>query len=162
MITLIWENEQDKIEISENLIETLKTCMEETLIYEDFEENVEISLTFTDNENIHAVNRETRGIDRPTDVLSFPLLETEDNGTLVIYDEDFVDGVLPLGDILLSVEKAKEQAEEFGHTFLREVAFLTVHSMLHLLGYDHERGEKEEKEMFLKQEEILTRLNITR
>lgn len=162
MITLIWENEQEKIEISDSLIETLKTCMEETLRYEDFEENVEISLTFTDNEGIHEVNRETRGIDRPTDVLSFPLLETEEDGTLVIYDEDFVDGVLPLGDILLSVEKAAQQAEEFGHTFLREVAFLTVHSMLHLLGYDHERGEKEEKEMFFKQEEILNRLNITR
>ena len=162
MITLIWENEQEKIEISESLIETLKTCMEETLHYEGFDENVEISLTFTDNAGIHEVNRETRGIDRPTDVLSFPLLETEEDGTLIIYDEDFVDGVLPLGDILLSVEKATQQAEEFGHTFLREVAFLTVHSMLHLLGYDHERGEEEEKEMFLKQEEILQRLNITR
>lgn len=162
MITLIWENEQDKVEISDSLIETLKNCMEKTLEYEAFDENVEISLTFTDNEGIHELNKETRGIDRPTDVLSFPLLETEEDGTLVIYDEDFVDGVLPLGDILLSAEKAAQQAEEFGHTFLREMAFLTVHSMLHLLGYDHERGEQEEKEMFLKQEEILRALNITR
>lgn len=162
MITLIWENEQSKIDISASLVETLKACMEEILNYEDFTENVEISLTFTDNEGIHEVNKETRGFDRPTDVLSFPLIETEEDGTLVIYDEDFVDGVLPLGDILLSVEKAAQQAEEFGHTFLREMAFLTVHSMLHLLGYDHERGEKEEKEMFLKQEEILRALNITR
>ncbi len=162
MITLIWENEQEKIEISEELVDTLKTCMEETLRHEEFTDNVEISLTFTDNEGIREVNKETRGIDRPTDVLSFPLLETEEDGTLVIYDEDFVGDVLPLGDILLSVEKATQQADEFGHTFLREVAFLTVHSMLHLLGYDHERGEKEEKEMFEKQEEILELLNIKR
>ncbi len=162
MVSLIWENEQTKIEITDTLIKTLTACMEKTLEYENFSEPVEVSLTFTDNEKIHEINYETRGIDRPTDVLSFPLLETEEDGTLVIYDEDITDGILPLGDIVISAEKAVAQAEEFGHSNLREFAFLAVHSMLHLLGYDHERGEAEEKEMFQKQEEVLSALDITR
>ncbi len=162
MVSLIWENEQTKIEITDTLIDTLTACMEKTLEYENFSEPVEVSLTFTDNEKIHKINYETRGIDRPTDVLSFPLLETEEDGTLIIYDEDITDGILPLGDIVISAEKAVAQAEEFGHSILREFAFLAVHSMLHLLGYDHERGEAEEKEMFQKQENILLALDITR
>ncbi len=162
MVKLIWENEQDKIEISESLIETLTACMEKTLEYEEFPDDVEISLTITDNEGIHEQNLAIRGIDRPTDVLSFPLLECEEDGTLVIYEEDVADGVVPLGDIMISAEKAVSQAAEFGHSDTREFAFLTVHSMLHLLGYDHERGEDAEKEMFAKQEEILSLLGITR
>lgn len=162
MIRLEWENEQESIEITDALIETLKKCMEETLAYEEFEDDALVSLTITDNEGIHAQNRESRGIDRPTDVLSFPLLECEEDGTLVIYDTDVVDGAVALGDIMISAEKAAEQAKEFGHSSEREFAFLTVHSMLHLLGYDHEKGEAEEREMFHKQEEILTRLGITR
>ena len=162
MIQLLWENEQSQIKITDDLIDTLTRCMEKTLEYEAFPENAQISLTFTDNEGIHECNFETRGIDRPTDVLSFPLLECEEDGTLVLYDEDFADGFVVLGDILISTEKAMQQAEAFGHSLLRELSFLTVHSMLHLLGYDHERGEKEEKEMIQKQEEILTALGITR
>lgn len=162
MVKLIWENEQDKIEISESLIETLTACMEKTLEYEEFPDDVEISLTITDNEGIHEQNLAIRGIDRPTDVLSFPLLECEEDGTLVIYEEDVVDGAVSLGDIMISAEKAVSQAAEFGHSDTREFAFLTVHSMLHLLGYDHEKGEAEEKEMFAKQEEILSLLGITR
>ncbi|MBQ4088240.1 MAG: rRNA maturation RNase YbeY [Clostridia bacterium] len=162
MVNLFWENEQDKVEISDKLIETLKICMEKTLEYESFEDDVEISLTVTDNEGIHEQNLAIRGIDRPTDVLSFPLLECEEDGTLIIYEEDIVDGAIPLGDIMISAEKAVSQAKEFGHSEQREFAFLTVHSMLHLLGYDHEKGEAEEKEMFEKQEEILSLLGITR
>ncbi len=162
MVKLFWENEQEHIEISEELMEMLKSCMEKTLEYEDFDDDVEISLTITDNEGIHKQNLAVRGIDRPTDVLSFPLLDCEEDGTLVIYEEDMVDGIIPLGDIMISAEKAVSQAEEFGHSKEREFAFLTVHSMLHLLGYDHERGEAEEKEMFQKQEEILSLLGITR
>lgn len=162
MVNLFWENEQDKVEISDKLIETLKNCMEKTLEYESFEDDVEISLTITDNKGIHEQNLAVRGIDRPTDVLSFPLLECEEDGTLIIYEEDIVDGAIPLGDIMISAEKAVSQAKEFGHSEQREFAFLTVHSMLHLLGYDHERGEAEEKEMFEKQEEILSLLGITR
>ena len=162
MVKLFWENEQEHIEISEELMEMLKSCMEKTLEYEDFDDDVEISLTITDNEGIHKQNLAVRGIDRPTDVLSFPLLDCEEDGTLVIYEEDMVDGIIPLGDIMISAEKAVSQAKEFGHSKEREFAFLTVHSMLHLLGYDHERGEAEEKEMFQKQEEILSLLGITR
>ena len=162
MVKLIWENEQNTIEISEKLIAFLKSCMEKTLEYESFEDDVEISLTITDNEGIHEQNLAIRGIDRPTDVLSFPLLECEEDGTLIIYEEDIIDGAVPLGDIMISAEKAVSQSEEFGHSAQREFAFLTVHSMLHLLGYDHERGEAEEKEMFAKQEEILSLLGITR
>ena len=162
MVKLIWENEQDNTDVSEELIEMLKSCMEKTLEYEEFDDDVEISLTITDNKGIHEQNLAIRGIDRPTDVLSFPLLECEEDGTLVIYEEDIIDGFIPLGDIMISAEKAISQAEEFGHSKEREFAFLTVHSMLHLLGYDHERGKAEEKEMFGKQEEILSLLGITR
>ncbi len=162
MIRLEWENDQSAIEISDEIIETLHKAIEKTLEYESFLDPCEISLTFTDNNGIHEQNLLSRGIDRPTDVLSFPLLECEEDGTLVIYDEDYTDGFVALGDILISAERAKEQAEEYGHTFLREVAFLTVHSMLHLLGYDHEKGIEEEKEMFQKQDEILNFLGIVR
>ncbi len=161
MVRLIWDNEQSEIEITDELIETLKKCIEETLKEEEFPFDAEVSLTFTDNKNIHEQNLISRNIDRPTDVLSFPLLECDEEG-LIVYDEDFLDGAVVLGDILISAEKAKSQAEEYGHSLIREFSFLTVHSMLHLLGLDHEKGEKEEKEMFHKQEEILKRLNITR
>lgn len=161
MVRLIWDNEQSEIEITDELIETLKKCIEETLKEEEFPFDAEVSLTFTNNKNIHEQNLISRNIDRPTDVLSFPLLECDEEG-LIVYDEDFLDGAVVLGDILISAEKAKSQAEKYGHSLIREFSFLTVHSMLHLLGLDHEKGEKEEKEMFYKQEEILACLNITR
>ena len=162
MVDLIWSNEQEHLPIDDTLIETLTACMEHTLKTEDFADDVEISLTFTNNEGIHEYNLSARGIDRPTDVLSFPLLECEADGTLILYDENIIDGKILLGDIVISTEKAMEQAEEYGHSLLRELCFLTVHSMLHLLGYDHERGEAEEAEMFEKQERILQDLRITR
>ena len=90
------------------------------------------------------MNRESRGVDRPTDVLSFP-----------VFDEDFGVGLSVLGDIVISYETAVRQANEYGHAVEREIAFLTVHSMLHLLGYDHETSPEDEKEMFARQEEIL-------
>ena len=90
-------------------------------------------------------------MDKPTDVLSFPLLDFEGD-----CEEPPIDELISnLGDIVISLERAKEQAEEFGHSFAREVAFLTVHSMLHLLGYDHEKGEEEDKEMRARQSEIM-------
>ncbi|MBQ4515299.1 MAG: rRNA maturation RNase YbeY, partial [Clostridia bacterium] len=92
---------------------------------------------------------------------SFPMLEQEDGG-IVIYDEDFINGRVLLGDIVISLERAEEQAKEYGHSFSREIGFLAVHSVLHLLGYDHELGEAEEKEMFSKQEEILKNIGLTR
>ncbi len=162
MVRLIWDNEQDLIDITDDLITTLKKCMEKTLEFETFDEDAEISLTFTNNSGIQEQNRAVRGIDRPTDVLSFPLLDFEADGSIEICDEDLSDGAIVLGDILISMEKAVQQSEEYGHSLKRELCFLTVHSMLHLLGYDHERSLEEETLMFKKQDEILNQLGITR
>lgn len=162
MVELVWENQQDKIEISDDLFEKIKLSIEKALEYEDFTDDCEISLTFVDNEEIKELNLTTRGKDSATDVLSFPLLEQEEDGTLIIYDDDVIDGKVLLGDIVISAERANEQAEEYGHTLVREMCFLAVHSVLHLLGYDHERSKEEEKMQFEKQEEILSLLGITR
>ena len=162
MVELVWENQQDKIEISDELFEKIKLSIETALEYEEFTDDCEISLTFVDNEEIRELNASSRGKDSATDVLSFPLLEQEEDGTLIIYDEDIVDGRVLLGDIVISAERAKEQATEFGHSLVREMCFLAVHSVLHLLGYDHERSEDEEKLQFEKQEEILASIGITR
>ena len=145
-------NEQKKIKSTPELRALIKRAVNESLIYEGFERPCEVSVTLVDNERIHELNLEHRGIDRPTDVLSFPM-----------FDEDFDDGELcVLGDIVISLEQAEKQAEEYGHSFERETAFLTVHSMLHLLGYDHEEGKAAESEMFAKQEEILKIMGLTR
>lgn len=162
MLTLVWENEQDKIKITKELIDSITRSLEQALKAEEFTDDAEISLTFTDNENIRVLNSETRGKDTATDVLSFPMLEQDEDGTLIIYDEDIVDGKVLLGDIVISAEKADAQAKEYGHSLIREMCFLAVHSVLHLLGYDHERSRDEEKLQFDKQEEILTSLGITR
>lgn len=117
----------------------------------------ELSLTFVDNEKIHEINREYRGIDRPTDVISFALEENTE-GEMEIIGQD-----MPrvLGDIIISIPRAKQQAEEYGHSFMRELGFLAVHGFLHLLGYDHGTKE-EEQQMFSKQEEILQEFGLTR
>ncbi len=162
MLTLIWENEQNKVQISDELIESITQAIERTLETENFTDDAEISLIFTDNKSIRALNYDTRGKNTATDVLSFPMLEQEDDGTLIIYDEDIADGRVLLGDIVISAERAVEQATEYGHSLLREMCFLSVHSTLHLLGYDHERTKAEEKLQFEKQENILTSLGINR
>ena len=121
----------------------------------------EISVTLVDNDTIRSINKEQRDIDRATDVLSFPMLEFDEDG--ISDDEYDMDGELVmLGDIVISMERAREQANEFGHSFLREVAFLTAHSMLHLLGYDHVDDKEGEEIMCEKQERVLTSLGITR
>ena len=127
----------------------------------------QVNVLLTDNEGIHEFNREHRGIDRETDVLSFPNVDFETEGDFDIDEEreaDYFDpdtGELILGDIIISVDKVKEQAESYGHSTKREFAFLVAHSMLHLCGYDH-MEEEEAKVMEAKQEEILTALGITR
>lgn len=138
-----------------------------TLEHEKFPYEAEINLTLTDNEGIHVINREYRDIDRPTDVLSFPMLSYEQPGDFSFLEEENDDDFNPdtgeaiLGDIIISVEKVKEQALSYGHSEKREFAFLIVHSMLHLFGYDHmEAGEAEQMEA--KQREILDAMNITR
>ena len=125
------------------------------LEYEGFYNDAEVSVTFTDNEGIRRINSEFRGIDKPTDVLSFPLTDFE-GGDEPPTDEPFIS----LGDIVISLERAREQAEEFGHSFERECAFLCVHSMLHLLGFDHVNSDEEDAEMRRRQSEILESMGL--
>ena len=150
---LILDDRQDKLEVSEELIEKIKDIIIECLDYEGYDDNYEVSLSFVDNKEIHELNREYRGVDRVTDVLSFPLLS-----------DDFEDVELEeesLGDIVVSLERAIEQRIEYNHRFEWEVCFLICHSMFHLLGYDHDTDENT-KEMREKEEHILNKLNITR
>ena len=134
----------------------IEGCTRSALAEEEIDEDAEVSVTFVDNERIRELNAEFRGIDRETDVLSFPI--GDDGGFEVNPDND----AIILGDIVVSLEKAKEQAEEYSHSFKRELAFLITHSLFHLLGYDHVDGGEEEKIMFAKQERVLERLGITR
>lgn len=154
-IYVYFSDEQDKIKLDFNAEELIEKCTEQALAEEEIDESAEVSVTFVDNEKIRALNNEHRGIDRETDVLSFPAFT--DDGFEVNPENDAV----ILGDIVISLEKAKAQSEEYGHSMLRETAFLIAHSLFHLLGYDHET-EAEEKEMFEKQENVLQRLGITR
>ena len=150
-LRIYFENDQEKYPVSYNLKVLLREAIETTLDFEDFQNVCEVSVTFTDNEGIRELNKKFREMDKPTDVLSFPLFDFEGE-----CEEPPIDEIISnLGDIVISLEKAKEQADEFGHSFKREVAFLTVHSMLHLLGYDHERSEEEDREMRAKQSEIM-------
>lgn len=153
-LRIYFSNEQEKIKVTYAVKILIRSAITQTLALENFDRNTQVSVTFVDNEGIHEINRKFRNIDRPTDVLSFPLLG----------DDDLPDDKLfsvPLGDIVLSLERAKEQAIEFGHSFEREVAFLTAHSVLHLLGYDHETGEEDEKIMRQKQNEIMEALGLS-
>ena len=127
-----------------------------TLRSEKFPDDAEVSVTLTDNEEIHEINREFRGVDRATDVLSFPMAEDDDN----IGDFDMDKGAVLLGDIIISVEKIEEQAKEYQHSFERELAYLTIHSTLHLLGYDHVTSEEDEKEMTQKQDKIIESMGL--
>lgn len=142
------DNRQGKIEIKDEINDIIKKVINEVLIYEEKSLDCEISISFVDNEEIKELNREYRGVDQETDVLSFPM-----------EDEFFVGGPILLGDIIISIEKAYDQAEEFGHSLFREIAYLTAHSMFHLLGHDHmEDGEK--NVMRQKEKDIMKRLRI--
>lgn len=141
------QNNQDKVLFDDSLCETVNSVIEKTFEYENIKP-LNVSVLITDNDEIRKLNSQFRKKDAPTDVLSFPM-----------FNEDGSLDDTELGDIVISLERAKSQAEEFNHSLRREVAFLTAHSMLHLLGYDHENGETE---MFEKQEEILSLLGITR
>ena len=150
-LRIYFENEQDKLDVTYNLKMLIREAVETTLDFEDFRNACEVSVTFTDNEGIHQLNKKYRGVDKPTDVLSFPLFDYDG-----VSEEPPVDEILNnLGDIVISLEKAKEQAAEYGHSFKRETAFLCVHSMLHLLGYDHEKSEEEDRDMRARQTEIM-------
>ena len=149
-------NDQKKETVTYRLKMLVRSAVIATLAYEGFSKKVEVSVTFSDNDGIRVLNKNYRSIDKATDVLSFPLIDFE-GGAEPPLDED----VVMLGDIVISLERAKEQAEEYGHSFEREVAFLTVHSMLHLLGYDHVNSEEEENEMRKRQTEILELIGLS-
>ena len=120
---------------------------------------VDVYITLTNNEEIHKINKEYRDVDRPTDVLSFPMYERDEIAGLKNDTNDEIEKIL--GDIIVSIEKVREQAKEYGHSFERELAYLVTHGMLHLLGYDH-MIEEEKTVMRKREEEILETLNITR
>ena len=152
---IYFTNEQERYPIGYSLKMLIRRAVLASLEYEGFGADTEVSVTFTDNEGIRAINSEFRGIDAPTDVLSFPLTDYE-AVDFPVADEP----AASLGDIVLSLERADEQARQFGHSFEREVAFLTVHSMLHLLGYDHVNSEQEDAEMRRRQREILESMGL--
>ena len=148
----------NKIEIFNQTEEKIKELdIVEKVLYSAMEkehlENTSFNLIIVDNNYIHELNKNYRGIDRETDVITFAL---EDEDTVIIPDNERI-----LGDIYISLDKARAQAEEYGHSFLRELSFLAVHGFYHLLGYDHQTKE-EEKVMFAKQEEVLNSYGITR
>ena len=147
-VMIYFATEQNALPVTYRLKRLIRESVLATLAYENFRDPCAVSVTFTDNEGIRAINREYRELDRPTDVLSFPLFETAADGTRM------------LGDIVLSLEKCREQAAEFGHSFERECAFLTVHSTLHLLGYDHETSEADEQDMRKRQSAIVTGMGL--
>lgn len=154
-LNIITENIQDRIAITDDLADLVHRAISETLRSEEIDFDCEISLTYTDNEGIQELNRVHRNKDAATDVLSFPMFDPE---TEEIYALDGAPA--ELGDIVISLERAREQAEEFGHSFERETAFLCVHSVLHLLGYDHERSEEEDAIMREKQRGVMRALGL--
>ena len=154
-LKIYFENHQKEEIVTYRLKMLIRRAVEETLAYEGVLDDCEVSVTLCDNEESRELNKKFRNIDRATDVLSFPL-----------FDDDGMDAHVEeldcmLGDIVLSLERARLQAEEFGHSFEREVAFLTVHSMLHLLGYDHMEPE-DEQEMMALQNQVMDKLGISR
>ncbi len=151
-------NEQEKINLTEEDFKIIEKIFSEMIRAENLPSSVEVSLTLTNNEEIKELNKEYRKIDSVTDVLSFP-----------IYEEDELDNLkngtqleqILLGDIVISLERVDEQSKEFGHSFRRELMYLFVHGMLHLLGHDH-LEEDEKKEMRSREEAILEKFSLTR
>ena len=134
----------------------IRNAILNTLAYEDFLYDASVSVTLCDNEHIRKLNKEYRKKDKATDVLSFPLYDFDEEDEY----EVAMDGGVALGDIVISLERAKEQAKEIGNSFIEEVAFLTVHSTLHLLGYDHERSAEDDEAQCLAQKDIIEMLEI--
>ena len=147
---------QNTVKLPSGIRILLRRACTAVLDYENFEHNAEVTVNFVDDEIIREYNKKFRNIDKSTDVLSFPLGE---NG---VYDENPETNNKMLGDIVLSLEHAVEQADSFGHTLNRELAYLTVHSMLHLLGYDHVNGGIEQTIMREHEEAILAKLGLSR
>lgn len=163
-LEIVWDNEQEEYEIKDDLIALLESILQKAGEAEGIEQG-EVALTFVDNVRIHELNLQYRGIDRPTDVLSFAMNETGEDELDIIYEveegEELEDVPDVLGDIIISVTRAQEQALEYGHSLERELGFLFVHGFLHLLGYDHQ-DEASEAEMMSKQEKALAQVGLTR
>lgn len=153
-IRVIIENKQKAVKIPTGLRMLVRRCCNAVLRMENFEGPAEISVTFSDNAQIHELNKQYRSKDAATDVLSFPMGE---NG---VYDVDHTTGAKILGDVVISMEKAVEQADRYGHSLEREVGYLTAHSVLHLLGYDHENGGIERVRMREKEELVMAELGL--
>jgi probable rRNA maturation factor len=154
-MAVLVENRQCKIELDMDIISLFEKVVDTALAEESFPYDYEVSIILVDNEVIRALNSEYRGIDSPTDVLSFAMLEDEE------YMDMNEDGQVMLGDIVISIERANEQAEEYGHPLKREIAFLTLHGVLHLLGYDHV-SDDDRLRMRAREEGILGRLGLAR
>ena len=142
--------------------ELLEKVISAALEAEGVEADCEINVLLTDDEGIHQVNLDMRGVDRPTDVLSFPMFDLQPGEKPGEEDADPDTGLVPLGDMCLSLERARAQAEEFGHSVERELSYLTVHSVLHLLGYDHMDEGAMKQQMRQREEAILEKLGIGR
>lgn len=155
-VKVIISDNQSKAVIPRGMRMLIRRCCTAVLKEENFDGNAEVSVSFVDNEGIREYNAIYRNIDRATDVLSFPLGEDG------VYDVNLDTGAKLLGDIVISVERAMEQAKEYNHSLQREIGFLTVHSMLHLLGYDHENGGLEQVRMREKEETVLSKIGLKR
>ncbi len=153
-IRVIISNQQKQVKIPTGLRMLIRRCCHAVLQLEGFPDPAEISVSFVDNDQIREMNRQYRNKDSATDVLSFPLGE---NGE---YDTNPETGAKILGDVVISMPKAVEQANTYGHTLEREVGYLTAHSVLHLLGYDHEQGGLERVRMREKEERVMQELGL--
>lgn len=156
-LKIYFDDTQDEIRVTYKLKMLLRRAIIETLEYEGVNSDCEVSLTFTDNEGIRDINNRYRGIDKATDVLSFPQIDYENEEDIETYAEE----PLMLGDIVISLERAVEQANDFGHSFERECAFLCVHSVLHLLGYDHELSEEDDEDMRRRQRDVMKIMGLS-
>ncbi|MCL2507709.1 MAG: rRNA maturation RNase YbeY [Oscillospiraceae bacterium] len=155
-IKVIISDDQNRVKVPTGVRLLIRRCCTASLVNEKFKGSAEISVRFVDDEEIRSLNLQYRQRDRETDVLSFPL------GIGGLYDVNQDTGAQMLGDIVISIQRAMEQAARYGHTLHRELGFLTVHSMLHLLGYDHESGGLESVRMREKEENILEQLGLRR
>ena len=155
-IRVIITNDQKAVKIPTGIRMLIRRCCHAVLRMEEFYDPAEISVTFVDNEQIRELNAQYRNKDTSTDVLSFPMGEDG------VYDINHDTGAKILGDIVISMETAQEQAERYGHGLDREVGYLTAHSMLHLLGYDHENGGMERVRMREKEEQVMLQLGLPR
>ncbi|MBE6844293.1 MAG: rRNA maturation RNase YbeY [Ruminococcus sp.] len=151
------KNKQNIVKIPVGIRLLIRRCCQAVLATEKFDKDAEVSVSFVTNKEIRNLNKAYRNKDAETDVLSFPL--TNDDGTQEVSAET---GFVLLGDVVISLETAVKQADMYGHSLEREIGFLTVHSMLHLLGYDHETSPLEERIMREKEEAVLEKLGISR